>query len=641
MPTYVEKCTDSSNYGYIQKDGDGYEKACCEQPWFAALYVAGFNETPCAADPPLTGNARSHVVNMISVRSDRPSGTVFDVPLTFYFAVNDPDAPCTEDNPSGGIIYLQPNPEDLFVELTAGYDTAGVWTHFATLSGFTMEAEGSLGNTYTFDVPTVEVWINSFRAVDRFAVYGQPPEYGIPLLCPPEDILNNFSCFDLQSILPDDYPVKWIDAFAAANAFFSIASGEDPFGRYGVYVPGTISPQDTSYYDPDNLKTLNVVPFNYPNPLEAAFWKALYATPRNKSVDDLFDLVVESRNVYRTVKETCGDVPESGKYGFPEPYMALVFPIDSELIQWDSLDVEQCPSSVGIIGDIGFKWTFTNCQFLCRAGTKFLNVYHAYDGYFDRVVGNGLSQLYFDDPWITKSGPIRVKTGAAKYWAINYTPEGVALVAISSDPIRGTDAQALRVRILDAAGIRSNRYNIVPTATPLVTAALTETGGNFHSSPSLEGYTSDQLAAVAGVAEFSDLNVIGLGRNYRVAFSAPSPLVTTGYDSVDLSIATDLAIDDPGPCAAGVDVDIVVRMIDGNGDPLIPTSADDIILSGEGSFSGYASINPTSGVATFTGNFPGAGVYTVKAEVSRANYDGPSDATGSTIPAVTLIVTVS
>jgi hypothetical protein len=147
------------------------------------------------------------------------------------------------------------------------------------------------------------------------------------------------------------------------------------------------------------------------------------------------------------------------------------------------------------------------------------------------------------------------------------------------------------VEVRDAAG------NVVMTSTLAVSVALASGGGT------LSGGTT--VAAVAGVAAFSDLAISGLIGARTLTFSAPGVQAATS-SSFDLAagVASQLAIRTQpvaGTAYAAFTTPAVVEIRDAAGNVTASTAAVvAAIASGGGTLGGSTSVNAVAGVATFT-----------------------------------------
>ncbi len=184
------------------------------------------------------------------------------------------------------------------------------------------------------------------------------------------------------------------------------------------------------------------------------------------------------------------------------------------------------------------------------------------------------------------------------------TPGPAAQLSINTQPgpaVAGANiTPALRVQIEDALG------NVVTTFTGDVSVAIS--AGSGASGAALSGTTT--VAAVAGIATFSDLSIDKVGASYTFSISASGLLdATSAAFDVIAGPANDLIITvQPNGATAGVDITpaVVVTARDGLGN--VATGFTDFvslaITTGTGTpgatLSGIASVRAVAGVATFT-----------------------------------------
>jgi hypothetical protein len=279
-------------------------------------------------------------------------------------------------------------------------------------------------------------------------------------------------------------------------------------------------------------------------------------------------------------------------------------------------------------------YTFNQLQFVCRAPTtRYINLW-----------ANRTGSRAGPRPTATLRGrrratAIAVTIGPADcvdVVATGASPPHYGLAPVKAGSvILGPSSAALRARILDICG-ESADFNVVPTATNTVVAALGSSGTNFFTSPTLHGTTS--RAAVAGLADFNDLYILGIGRHYKLTFTSTGLFVGLNGNKFDeISIYPDLVFEALPTINAGVACTIKVDLVDAFGAALVPSTADALTLSGGGAFTGFGASTPVAGVASWTGNFPAAGTYTIQVVTSGTNYDGPGVAG---IAAKTISVTV-
>jgi uncharacterized repeat protein (TIGR01451 family) len=209
------------------------------------------------------------------------------------------------------------------------------------------------------------------------------------------------------------------------------------------------------------------------------------------------------------------------------------------------------------------------------------------------------------------SSTFNITAGAANQLAFLQQPSNaVAGVAISP---------AVTVRVLDAAG------NLT-TSTADVTVAI----GTNPGSGTLSGTAT--VAAVSGVATFSDLSINKAGTGYTLGASS-TDLTGATSSSFDITAAAGAKLafsQQPSNAVAGVAISpaVTVRILDAFDN--LTTSTAEVIVAIDtnpngGTLSGTASANAVSGVATFSNlSIDKAGIgYTLDAS-------SPSDLTGTT-----------
>lgn len=184
------------------------------------------------------------------------------------------------------------------------------------------------------------------------------------------------------------------------------------------------------------------------------------------------------------------------------------------------------------------------------------------------------------------------------------TPGPAAQLSINTQPsnaVAGANINpAVKVRIEDDQG------NVVTTFTGDVSVAITS--GSGAAGAVLSGTTT--IAAVAGVATFSDLSIDKIGANYTFSISVAGLLdATSTVFDVIAGPANDLIVTvQPGNATAGVDIApaVVVTARDGLGN--VATGFNGLvslaITPGTGApgatLSGIASVSAVAGVATFS-----------------------------------------
>ncbi len=186
------------------------------------------------------------------------------------------------------------------------------------------------------------------------------------------------------------------------------------------------------------------------------------------------------------------------------------------------------------------------------------------------------------------TGAIALSAGAPAAVAFQVQPSNVT----SGAPI----SPAVAVRILDGAG------NLVPTATNAVTMSI----GNNPGTSTLGGTLS--VAAVAGVATFSNLTLDKTGAGYTLAAaSAGLTGATSGAFNVTPGAATKLVYStQPSTATAGVAIApaVVVQVQDANNNVVTgSTAAVSLALAanpGGSTLGGTSTVNAIAGVATFS-----------------------------------------
>lgn len=300
-----------------------------------------------------------------------------------------------------------------------------------------------------------------------------------------------------------------------------------------------------------------------------------------------------------------------------------VFPplIDpDETMQWSSIT----RVSYGV-------YQFNNVKFYATAGTRQFEVW-------GNVQHGGSTPC---SPFKIPSNTIVLTAGNAGWVDLpppnpSFTPVQYKInqtISISGNPVKA--------RVLDRCG-QFDVFNVVPTATNAISLILIDDGSNDWNSPTLNGTTTQ--SAVAGIASFSNLSATALGKNYHLSEQSP-PAVGLGqshnanWHSFPISIVCDLAFETLPTIHAGVATTIKVDIIDANAAVINPPTNDNLTLSGAGSFTGFGTVTPVAGTASFNGNFPAAGTFAIQVVTSGTHYDGPG--TGSpTINPVTISVTV-
>lgn len=187
--------------------------------------------------------------------------------------------------------------------------------------------------------------------------------------------------------------------------------------------------------------------------------------------------------------------------------------------------------------------------------------------------------------------------------SFNVTPGPAAQVFFNIQPsqtVAGANiAPGVKVRVEDALG------NVVDTYGGNISVALT--GGSGTPGAVLAGTTS--MAATAGVATFSNLNIDKVGAGYTLSASATGlPDATSTTFDIIAGPASDLMItQQPSNATAGVDIAPAVKVTARDGLGNVATGFNGLvslaITAGTGapgaSLSGIVSLSAVSGVATF------------------------------------------
>jgi hypothetical protein len=348
-----------------------------------------------------------------------------------------------------------------------------------------------------------------------------------------------------------------------------------------------------------------------PNARVRSFNEPIFSDPSSpRSVDDAFNINVTYRNPFTglTVDGThyYGDAQDCD-YD-TNPNIELADPKDEDSV---IMDVG------GGVDRLGFgSYRYNNVRFKCKAGFRRFEIWPAFvEGSFSPV-----TQVR------KASGYIEVTPGVAAYYgfedpqvAIGYAEPNIYK---AGEVLYNPRGGPLRALIFDRVG-QDLPYNIAPASSHAATFSLRDWGGNHYASPEITGTLVK--VAVNGVIELTDLKVKGLGRNYSVQMNVAglSPSGSDYYELLDIEIKCGLKYHVMGPVAAGQSISIKVDIVDADGNLLVPSTADNLTLSGGGSFTGYGSQTPVGGTATFSGSFPTAGTYLVKCKTSGTRYDGP------------------
>ena len=193
-------------------------------------------------------------------------------------------------------------------------------------------------------------------------------------------------------------------------------------------------------------------------------------------------------------------------------------------------------------------------------------------------------------PSSATSGSFDVTAGAPSHLIFSNQPSTTAAGA--------TIAPAVTVTAKDASG------NTDPTFTGNVT--LTITSGSGAAGASLSGTTT--VAAVSGIATFSDLSIDKSGTGYTLSATATgiAGAASTAF-TISAGVAAKLAFTaEPVTAAAGASLGTIqVTAQDAEGNPVQSYSGNVIVVIGNnpggGALSGVTTVAAASGVATFTG----------------------------------------
>ncbi len=205
----------------------------------------------------------------------------------------------------------------------------------------------------------------------------------------------------------------------------------------------------------------------------------------------------------------------------------------------------------------------------------------------------GTAQVQADVSGLTSglSGTITVIPGLAAQLAFVQQPTDEA----SSTAI----APAVTVHVLDAAG------NLRTTSTRNVTISLGANpgGGTLSGTPS--------VAAVGGIATFSNLSIDKVGNGYTLVASSPNPTPLTQATSSPFNITPGAAaqlvfVQQPSAVASGTPISpaITVRLLDAGGNVVTSPERTVTLAIGTnpagGALSGAVSVATVGGLATFS-----------------------------------------
>ncbi|MBI2796515.1 MAG: Ig-like domain-containing protein [Gemmatimonadetes bacterium] len=181
---------------------------------------------------------------------------------------------------------------------------------------------------------------------------------------------------------------------------------------------------------------------------------------------------------------------------------------------------------------------------------------------------------------------------------VTFAPGAAAAVVVTTDPAGASSGSNFTtqpvVRIVDGNG------NTVTSSTATVVASIASGSGAV-----LGGTTS--VAAVGGVATFSNLKLTGASGSFTIGFaSAPLTAATSGTIVLGPGLPASIAVTTaPSGAVNGVNFtgQPVVRIVDASGNTVTSSTAavTASISSGTGAtLSGNLSVNAVAGVATFT-----------------------------------------
>lgn len=191
---------------------------------------------------------------------------------------------------------------------------------------------------------------------------------------------------------------------------------------------------------------------------------------------------------------------------------------------------------------------------------------------------------------------LTVTFGSASKAMITTQPSGaVNGVALTTQPV---------VRITDSAG------NTVTTSSVNVVASIASGTGTLTGTAI--------VAAVNGVATFTDLGLSGTAGNFTLTFT-PTSLTAATSNGFALSFgaaATAMVTTQPSGAAAGTTFTTqpVIRIVDASGNTVTSSTVNVVasIASGTGTLSGTTTITAVSGIATFTDlAISGSGTHTI------------------------------
>lgn len=587
MTAFAQPCDDTPQFLKKVLDAPFYRRCSCGPCWLACLYVI-----VTGGSCPDIGTVASAIGwQMITIRSTTAPGSLIEIPITPLYFVE----PC--DGTSARA--------DEAVDVRVGTDTKGKWRHLAAIS----IAESNV----------IHVFMASYQPSDDPDWFSVTPVCDVPEYAVP--IFVEYTTFPTDPrINRNAGPIKWRDVVPLAEA----AVGAMPDVGYGtgLYIGrGFGLDENYAYKDPPTT-LVPFLPTSGGNALNAytqdsrkyrAFNKAVYATPGPTiTADDLVDINVQFVNPFtgNNIDGThaLSDAQETDVESLPA--VELVSLLDPA----ESLHVASFTNPA-----FG-QWTINDLQFRVKAGTHRIRIWG------DHEPSSFIPITHYK----IESGDIIVTAGAPAYVDLKPIDPSFAPVPLQMRATILDAGAALLAHVMDYLG-HFNLWNVCPSATNNVTISLIDGGGNAIASPVLNGTTTQ--AAVAGVASFGDLDASALGRNYklRVSSTGLSQSHNANWFEFDLELWIGLAFEAIPTINAGVPCSIKVDLKDALGNTVSPSTVDDLTLSGAGSFTGFGTVTPVAGVATFTGTFPAAGTYAIQVVTSGATYDGPPTTTAITV----------
>ena len=178
-------------------------------------------------------------------------------------------------------------------------------------------------------------------------------------------------------------------------------------------------------------------------------------------------------------------------------------------------------------------------------------------------------------------------------------PQRPYRVAFGQQPRSATTAASLTPAV--TVSVRDSLNNLVPTATDSVFVAI----GNNPSAATLSG--TRRVAAVNGVATFSNLALNLTGSGYTLVATALNGLVSAISDAFDIfGAATKLAvIRQPVGTSAGAILDTIRIAVQDAGGNTVANDTRNVSIGigtnpGSGTLSGTTTVAAVNGVATFT-----------------------------------------